>query len=129
MPVSDVVFAGCCWGALPVSAPASRYETGTPIPASNPEQSIALMCLERGALAFVGCTGSHYSPVEAPYDNAAGPMHRFFWEETAAGHAPAAALFNAKRRYAEELPTVTDVVDLATRYKTLVQFTCLGLGW
>ncbi len=129
-PSPDVVFAGCCWGALPVSTPAVRYRPGTPIAARGVEQSIALTCLARGAIGFVGCTGSHYSPTKKPYDSASGLMHRYFFEELAKDDVgPALALFRAKGRYGATLPSVNEAGELAIRSKTLTQFTCLGLGW
>jgi hypothetical protein len=128
-PSPDVVFAGCCWGALPVSTPAFRYRPGTPIAARGIEQSIALTCLARGAIGFVGCTGSHYSPTKKPYDSASGLMHQYFFEELAKGAGPAQALFRAKQRYGATLPGVNEAGELAIRSKTLTQFTCLGLGW
>jgi hypothetical protein len=128
-PSPDVAFAGCCWGALPVTTPAVKYREGSPIAARGIEQSIALTCLARGAIAFVGCTGSHYSPTKKPFDSASGLMHQFFFEELAQGAGPAQALFRAKQRYGATLPGVTDAGELAIRSKTLTQFTCLGLGW
>jgi hypothetical protein len=91
---------------------------------------MALSFLRRGALAFVGCTGAHYSPVDEPYDYFGGPMHRAFWTTIGAGEPPARALFAAKQEYARNLPHgLTRPIPVAVEYKTLRQFTCLGLGW
>jgi hypothetical protein len=97
------------------------------------ENSIALRWLQAGATAFVGCTGIHYSPLEAPYNYFGGPLHQAFWSAIGKGHAPAAALFEAKKAYLLDLPHNGDV-DLglegqAVEHKILHQFNCLGLGW
>jgi beta-lactamase superfamily II metal-dependent hydrolase len=125
-----VVFAGCCWGGLTVDLPANEVVFGRPFGQKSPNASMALSFLRRGALAFVGCTGAHYSPVDEPYDYFGGPMHRAFWTTIGAGEPPARALFAAKQEYARNLPHgLTRPIPVAVEYKTLRQFTCLGLGW
>jgi beta-lactamase superfamily II metal-dependent hydrolase len=129
-PCGGVVFAGCCWGALTVRTRASLYRAGDPLQAITPEQSVALSFLLRGARAFVGCTGTHYSPVDGNYNYFGGPMHTEFWQRLVAGEAPAAALFGAKIAYLAGMPhNRTSVEEIAIENKILRQFTCLGLGW
>jgi hypothetical protein len=85
--------------------------------------------LARGAVAFVGCTGSHYSPARPPYDGAAGLLHRYFWGHISDGNPPALSLFKAKDTYAQDIIGIDSAQERAIRLKTLAQFTCLGLGW
>ena len=61
-----VVFAGCCWGALFTDTPASSVVRNRPFGQRTADSSLALSFLKKGARAFVGCTGAHYSPVEQP---------------------------------------------------------------
>lgn len=125
-----VAFAGCCWGALAVDTPAGRVAPNRPFGQKTVESSIALTFLARGAIAFVGCTGAHYSPLEPPYDYFGGPMHIAFWRNYHAGLAPADALFRAKIEYIQRMPHGrTGPVQTAIEYKILRQYTCLGLGW
>jgi beta-lactamase superfamily II metal-dependent hydrolase len=58
--VAGTIFCGCCWGALAGEPKASRFEPGRLEP-RTPDNSVALRFLQAGALAFVGCTGTHYS--------------------------------------------------------------------
>ena len=126
---SAVVFAGCCWGALPVQTIARRFQPGDPVASLVAEQSIAMMFLKQGALAFIGCTGAHYSP-RPPGDYYGGPMHRAFWSHIGAGKGPATALFEAKKDYIAGMPHGRRTPEgLAVEFKTLRGFTCLGLGW
>jgi hypothetical protein len=129
-PAGRVVLAGCCWGALTVEPRAMLAGAGiTPAP-KVVDASIALTFLKRGATAFVGCTGSHYSPVEQPYGYFGGPMHEAFWRAVSGGVAPAQALYQAKIEFVAGFPHgLADPVEKAIEYKTLHQFTCLGLGW
>jgi beta-lactamase superfamily II metal-dependent hydrolase len=125
-----VVFTGCCWGALTVGTPASRVAIGRPFGAKTPEDSLALSFLLRGATAFVGCTGAHYSPTVPPYQYFGGPLHSAFWRHIGAGSAPARALFEAKVDYIQGMPhgqqgTMAEAIE----FKILRQYTCLGLGW
>lgn len=83
-----------------------------------------------GATAFVGCTGSHYSPKDPPFHYFGGPMHEAFWERCLAGTPPARALLDAKWHYASYMPHGQSKPALAAiEYKILREFTCLGLGW
>src|SRR6185436_14840285 len=75
-----VLLTGCCWGALAASVSARRHVAGQPIPALTPQNSLALAFLRGGAQAFVGCTGSHYSPTVSPYAYFGGPLHAAFWD-------------------------------------------------
>jgi len=126
----SVVFTGCCWGALAMSPPASRARPETPLRPRGPEASVAIAYLKAGALAFVGCTGSHYSPTQPPYDYFGQPMHQAFWAALAQGKQPAEALFLAKKAFAREMPHGrTDPFSRAVEVKILRQYTCLGLGW
>lgn len=126
----SIVFAGCCWGALTVKTPAGRVANGRPFGVITPEDSIALTFLSRGALAFVGCTGAHYSPLEEPYQYFGGPMHEAFWRICDSGRSPARSLFEAKLQYLRGMPHgQTGAAAQAIEYKILRQYTCLGLGW
>jgi len=125
-----VVFTGCCWGALAMSPPASRARPETPLRPRGPEASLAMAYLKAGAIGFVGCTGSHYSPTIPPYEYFGKPMHQAFWASIARGSMPAAALFQAKQEYARSMPHgTTDPFSQAVELKILRQYTCLGLGW
>jgi len=60
---------------------------------------MALSCLQAGSLAFVGCTGAHYSP-DGASGFFGGPMHQAFWTQVLHGQKPPAeALFEAKRDF------------------------------
>jgi beta-lactamase superfamily II metal-dependent hydrolase len=126
---APVVFSGCCWGAVCVDLKAMAYVPGQPLPIRTPGSSVALALLKGGATAFIGCTGAHYSPDEAPYDYFGGPMHQQFWQCYQAGLSPARALFEAKKRYLRDIPHRGGVVGQAIETKILRQYTCLGLGW
>lgn len=95
---SNVVLAAACWGGLTVDTPAGRFQPNTPIAPVAPESSIALTFLLKGAVAFIGCTGSHYSPTGAP-------LHIAFWRAIQAGVAPAEALLRAKLKLFAECRT------------------------
>lgn len=126
----SIVFTGCCWGALSSDQPACRKRPEDQVQGKIAAQSIALAYLKAGALAFVGCTGSHYSPVKAPYNYFGKPMHDSFWKGVSAGLPPAKALFEAKKQYIKDLPHgQTDAFSQAVELKILRQYTCLGLGW
>jgi hypothetical protein len=128
-PAGRVVLAGCCWGALTVEQRAVDI-VGTQTPAPKVVGgSIPLTFLQRGATAFVGCTGAHYSPAP-PFGYYGGPMHEAFWHELLTGRPPAEALFQAKVRYVAGFPHGrAPGPDEAIEHKILHQFTCLGLGW
>lgn len=124
-----VVFAGCCWGALIVDQPAIRTPRAPAAPRTL-SASLALSFLQAGALAFVGCTGAHYSPTEEPFGYFGGPMHEAFWRHLAQGSPPAHALFRAKVEYVAGFPHGrTTPLQEAIEFKILRQYTCLGLGW
>jgi glyoxylase-like metal-dependent hydrolase (beta-lactamase superfamily II) len=128
--IRGVVFTGCCWGGLTTDTPAGMLPGGRAVGTKTPEQSIALSALMRGALAFVGCTGAHYSPSESPYDYFGGPMHRAFWRRYSAGASPAKALFDAKADFSADMPHGRGgTAQVAIEFKILRQYTCLGLGW
>jgi beta-lactamase superfamily II metal-dependent hydrolase len=125
-----VVFTGCCWGALTVTTPAGRLRPGGAVGQRTPEDSVALRFLRGGAAAFVGCTGSHYSPLERPYKFFGGPFHEAFWRAYTAGKPPARAVFDAKLEYIRGMPHgQTATSARAIEYKIFRQYTCLGLGW
>jgi hypothetical protein len=129
-PGGRIVFTGCCWGALAADQPALRALPGVAASPKAAESSIALTFLRNGALAFIGCTGAHYSPTEPPYDYFGGPIHGAFWRSIASGQAPAQALFDAKVEYVRGFPHGrTSALQEAIEYKILRQYTCLGLGW
>ena len=126
-----VVFTGCCWGAMPVDTRAVDFQAGQPVGPRTSANSIALRFLANGARAFIGCTGTHYSPTVSPYNYYGGPMHSAFWSAFQAGVAPAAALLRAKTAYRQGMPhgQPAGSVGEAIEYKILRQYTCLGLGW
>lgn len=125
-----VVFTGCCWGALTVQQLASRSADGQILAPRPVEGSIALSFLQAGAVAFVGCTGSHYSPTKSPYDFFGGPMHTAFWKSYNGNRQPAAALFLAKEEYLKNIPHgQRSSLSRAIELKILREYTCLGLGW
>lgn len=128
-----VAFSGCCWGALIVDGRALDAVAVVPPPRTR-EASIALSYLHAGALAFIGCTGSHYSGEEADPDlNYAARLHAAFFSRLANGAmSPAQALHEAKDEHLAwtlaNQPGM-DPRDVARRFKNVTQFTCLGLGW
>jgi len=125
-----VVFTGCCWGALTVNTPAGRVASGRSFGQKSPDDSLAMSFLARGAIGFIGCTGSHYSPLQTPYKFFGGPMHQAFWRAYSPGRSPAQTLFEAKLQYLREMPHgQTAPNSQAIEYKILRQYTCLGLGW
>jgi hypothetical protein len=125
-----VVFTGCCWGALIADTPANRVVSGRSYGQKTAESSMALAFLLRGATAFIGCTGAHYSPTEPPFQYFGGPMHEAFWTSYAQGMPPARALFEAKKQFAVHMPHGQSRPLLqAIEYKIWRQYTCLGLGW
>lgn len=125
-----IVFTGCCWGALAMSPHAARARPETPLRPRGPEDSMAIAYLQAGALAFVGCTGSHYSPSEPPYSYFGKPLHDAFWKVINAGVPPAEALFRAKQEYVAGMPHGREErFEHAVEAKIVRQFTCLGLGW
>jgi beta-lactamase superfamily II metal-dependent hydrolase len=125
-----VVFTGCCWGALTVNTPAGRIANGRSFGQKSPDDSLAMSFLGRGAVGFIGCTGSHYSPLQPPYKFFGGPMHEAFWKAYSPGRSPAQALFDAKLQYLKGMPhSQTNTNSQAIEYKILRQYTCLGLGW
>lgn len=123
------VFTGCCWGALPVREPAGIPNPSGQVTPRTADDSIALRCLARGALAYVGCTGTHYSPTVAPFGYLGGPMHQAFWDRLCGGDAPAQALFEARKLYAAGIPHRRGARIEALERKLFEQFTVLGLGW
>jgi beta-lactamase superfamily II metal-dependent hydrolase len=125
-----VVFSGCCWGALTVLPIAARMLPQQVLRPRSPEQSVGLSFLRSGANAFVGCTGSHYSPGKKPFNYYGQPMHNHFWTAIKAGQSPASALFSARQQYAREIPHGrNDSFSQAVELKIFRQYTCLGLGW
>jgi len=128
--ISGVVFLGCCWGALPVNIRAVDWSASQRIGGRTASSSIAVAYLEAGALAFVGCTGTHYSPTQSPYGYYGGPLHRAFWTHYLSGKSPARALFDSKKDYLRGMPHgQNDDISKAIEYKILREFCCLGLGW
>lgn len=130
-PGPRVIFSGCCWGALTVDRRASRADPLIPLAPKTPQASVALTFLLQGAIAFIGCTGSHYSPMENAPSHAGGPLHQAFWRALSnVGTSPAQALLDAKLAYLADMPHGRrGASDRAIEFKTLRQFTCLGLGW
>jgi hypothetical protein len=132
--IEGVVFAGCCWGALVVRESARRLPKAERPTPRDPDSSLALSCLKRGARAFVGCTGAHYSPPKPPYNYLAGPLHRSFWAGLRSGKSPARALFDARIEFFRGIPHPPpegkiDNLMIALELKLFQQFTCLGRGF
>ena len=130
----SLVFAGCCWGALIGREAAYRVIGERPPPTRTSTRSMALQSLSKGATAFIGCTGAHYSPTRKPYGYYGGPLHTHFWAAVQGGQPPAEALLTARQRYLAAAPhrggnPRPAVDDLAVELKIYHQFTCLGLGW
>jgi hypothetical protein len=128
-----VVFNAACWGALIVDTLARDVNKNSTIECRTAENSAALKFLQSGALAYVGSTGSHYSPIEkyAECFCIGVPMHWYFWENIQNGDPPAKALFNAKVKFASRIPhnPLLGIVGKVYELKILFEFTCLGLGW
>jgi beta-lactamase superfamily II metal-dependent hydrolase len=126
----SIVFTGCCWGALVMSPPAVHARPDVPLRPRGPESSLAIAYLRAGVLAFLGCTGTHYSPRQPPYNYFGKPMHDAFWKAIGQGYAPAESLYLAKKEFARGMPHgMTDPFSKAVEVKILRQYTCLGLGW
>jgi len=126
---ASVIFTGCCWGALAANGIASASNPSNPPPPRTARDSMAMKYLSGGATAFIGCTGSHYSP-DPPGGFFGGPMHRAFWKYLSAGKSPAAALMAAKSDYRAAMPHGQNEPEAkAIEKKILWQYTCLGLGW
>ena len=88
---NGVVLCGACWGALTVTQRALAMppqQAAVPLAAGA---SMALKLLGAGAAAFVGCTGSHYSPDGRETNYYGGPMHKAFWNHYSTGLQPAEA--------------------------------------
>jgi len=127
---TGVVFTGCCWGALFVETTAAQATLGQKVAPMAPEASIALSFLKSGVQGFIGCTGTHYSPLQSPYEYYGGPMHNAFWRLQQQGLPPARALFEAKDEYRRGMPFAQrSPLGRAIGWKILRQFVCLGLGW
>jgi beta-lactamase superfamily II metal-dependent hydrolase len=131
VPAGAIILTGACWGALTVRERARDWRPGIVLNPRTRADSLALRFLERGPLAYVGCTGEHYSPNEEPFAFYGGPLHDAFWGEVLQkGSSPAKALFNARKTYLGEIPHQNGgVTDEAIERKLYEQFTCLGLGW
>lgn len=130
-PAPQIIFSGCCYGALTLTQPARDAQPGGPQQGRTAAESLAIAFLKHGARAFVGPTAVHYSPEVAPYNYLGEPMHRYFWQAIAAGEPPAMALFSAKLKYGKGIPHRDSArPELAVfEHKILRQFVCLGLGW
>ncbi len=126
-----VILSGCCWSAGVAASTARRWQRVGAPKARRAGNSIALAALRDGARAFVGSTGTNYSPLNRDDRFYCAPMHVEFWQQVVAGQAPARALLIAKHRYASGMPhgRRDDWGSLAIEHKTLHQYTCLGLGW
>jgi hypothetical protein len=124
---ADVVFTGCCYGALCAEEMPSGF-TGL-ITARTVTKSLALRFLAAGATAFIGCTGCHYSPA-AGEQRYGRPLHVHFCKNLNSRMPPAQALFQAKLKYLAEIPHGgIGSWDASIETKIFRQYTCLGLGW
>jgi beta-lactamase superfamily II metal-dependent hydrolase len=130
-PCPSVVLTGCCYGALIADTRARDAQPGASVEDVRVSDSIALTCLERGANAFIGCTGVHYSPTQGTLTYFGEPMHRRFVQHVLSGKTPSDALWSAKVDYAAGIPHRPGArpEEIAYEHKILRQFTCLGLGW
>jgi beta-lactamase superfamily II metal-dependent hydrolase len=130
-PCPPVVLTGCCYGALIVEERARDAQPGTVARSRGVADSVALTCLARGASAFVGCTGVHFSPTQPPLTYFGEPLHRAFVDQLIGGAPPAQALWSAKVQYGKGIPhrPGARLEEIAYEHKILRQFTCLGLGW
>jgi beta-lactamase superfamily II metal-dependent hydrolase len=130
-PCPPIVFTGCCYGALIAQTRARDAQPGEVVPSRSVSESIALTCLARGANAFIGCTGVHYSPLQAPLTYFGEPMHRGFLTHLLGGKPASRALWSAKVDYAAGIPhrPGARAEEIAYEHKILRQYTCLGLGW
>jgi beta-lactamase superfamily II metal-dependent hydrolase len=130
-PCPPVVLTGCCYGALIVDTRARDAQPGSSVGDIPVRDSIALTCLQRGANAFIGCTGVHYSPTQGTLTYFGEPMHRRFVQHVLSGKTPSEALWSAKVDYAAGIPHRPGArpEEIAYEHKILRQFTCLGLGW
>ena len=124
-----VVFTGCCWGALITARPASQTPEGSAMASRTPDQSLALRMLRNGATAYLGVTGTHYSP-NPPGTYHGGAMHHAFFRYYKPGASAAEALFAAKADFWNNIPhDQTDPFMAAIDVKIHAEYTCLGLGW
>ena len=130
-PCPSLVFTGCCYGALLVDEIARDAQPGQKLTPRSVKDSIALTCLSNGANAFLGCTGTHYSPLKPPLVYFGQPFHRLFWRHYLNGEPPARALWMTKIDYAKGIPHRPSAkpADIAYEHKIMRQYTCLGLGW
>jgi hypothetical protein len=135
-PIADVphdlegtYFSACCWGALINSATARAAQKGKPVADRSELQSIAIAVLAAGANAFVGCTGSHYSPKANDPTRFGAAFHKAFFEVWPNAAGAAEATFLAKVEYLRYLARIDQAKELAYATKTINEFTCLGLGW
>ena len=120
-----------CWGALAARRTAREDIEGTPPPPRTTRNSIALSALRNGVRAFVGSSGVNYSPTVRPFNYFARPLHDAFWRAVLAGASPAKALLEAKHAYVAGMPHIgrRGTLEEAIEFKTLRQYSCLGLGW
>ena len=132
----QIVLTGCCWGALTTTLRACDALPGQPVGSKQPATSIALRYLSNGAQAFIGCTGTHYSPPPNQPVSAGGAMHDGFFRYLGSVRdggrvvGPAEALFLAKLDYVKNMPHgVKDQLSVAAEYKVLHEYLCLGIGW
>ena len=127
---AGVVLAGCCWGGLISNEIASECPPEKDPGQRSPENSMAMKFLEGGSIAFVGCTGLHYSPMKEPFDYNGRPMHESFWRHVLEGDPPAVALHKARDEFGAGIPHGQETAQrFAIESKIWRQFTCLGLGW
>ncbi|MEI7606607.1 MAG: hypothetical protein WCJ64_04405 [Rhodospirillaceae bacterium] len=126
---AKVVMLAGCWSNRHIREPAAQVPSTGPNFLS-PKNSLALAFLARGSVAVVGPTGAHFSPREEPFTAFSGSIHMDFWEAVRKGGAPAQALYDAKNRKLKQIVKGgLSPHTLACEFKTLWQFTCLGLGW
>lgn len=126
---TSTFFSACCWGALINSATAREAQRGRLLADRSEHQLIALALLAAGAHAFVGCTGSHYSPKANDPTRFGAGFHKAFFDAWPAAAGAAEATFLAKMGYLRYLAGITQAKELAYATKTINEFTCLGLGW
>lgn len=122
-----VLFA-TCWGVSLLRESPKEQPPATGYSAYDVSTSIPLKLLDQGTVGVVGPTSAHWSPGDVSA-YAAGGVHAHFWREIAKAKGPAAALFSAKRLKLNNIDQSAAPFELAVELKSLLGFTCLGLGW
>jgi hypothetical protein len=127
-----IIHASSCWGGIIVNDTAYIASIGRAmLNERTSADAISLQFLQRGAIAFVGCTADNLAPTDTEHWFCfSAPFDFFFWKNIAIGLSPAQAVLDAKRLYALGIPYIpNDLLACAKEMKILQSYTCLGLGW